>query len=106
MGIADIDFKAAPSITKALQDRLQHENWGYLDLPASFTENIVSWNKRHYGVTFEPSKPPLKAGDKEVKVKVRASDEAAVGKHTITVTGKPTKGTEAANKFDISIDKK
>src|SRR5512145_3002665 len=30
MGIADMDFRAAPSITKALKDRLQHENWGYL----------------------------------------------------------------------------
>ena len=34
MGIADIDFKAAPSITKAMQERLQHENWGYLDMAA------------------------------------------------------------------------
>ena len=62
MGIADIDFKAAPSITKALQDRLQHENWGYLDLPASFTENIVGWNKRHYGVTIEPSQMVITMG--------------------------------------------
>ncbi len=62
MGIADIDFKAAPSITKALQDRLLHENWGYLDLPASFTENIISWNKRHYGVTFEPSQMVITMG--------------------------------------------
>ena len=50
MGIADMDFRAAPSITKALQERLKHENWGYLDMPASFTEGIVGWNKRHYGV--------------------------------------------------------
>jgi cystathionine beta-lyase len=28
MGIADMDFKAAPCITKALLVRLQHENWG------------------------------------------------------------------------------
>jgi len=27
MGIADMDFRAAPCITKALQERLQHENW-------------------------------------------------------------------------------
>src|SRR5262245_39402526 len=32
MGIADIDFKAAPSITKAINDRVKHENWGYLDM--------------------------------------------------------------------------
>src|SRR6187401_813311 len=32
MGIADIDFKAAPSITNALNARMKHENWGYLDM--------------------------------------------------------------------------
>ena len=32
MGIADMDFRAAPAITKALQERMQHENWGYLDM--------------------------------------------------------------------------
>lgn len=26
MGIADMDFRAAPSITKALKERLEHEN--------------------------------------------------------------------------------
>ena len=32
MGIADIDFKAAPSITNAINARVKHENWGYLDM--------------------------------------------------------------------------
>src|SRR5690242_9918837 len=27
MGIADMDFRCAPSITQALQERLKHENW-------------------------------------------------------------------------------
>jgi cystathionine beta-lyase len=58
MIIADMDFRAAPSITKALTERLQHENWGYLDMggPAmkAFTDGIVSWNKRRYGVDINP----------------------------------------------------
>ena len=62
MGIADMDFRAAPSITKALQDRLAHENWGYLDMPRSFAENIVSWNKRRYGVTIDPDTLVIAAG--------------------------------------------
>ena len=45
MGIADMDFKVAPAITKALMKRVQHENWGYLDMPSSYIESIVSWNK-------------------------------------------------------------
>src|SRR5215467_4184765 len=33
MGIADMDFRCAPAISKALSVRIRHENWGYLDLP-------------------------------------------------------------------------
>ncbi len=62
MGIADMDFRAAPSITKALMDRMQHENWGYLDMPAAFLENVAAWNKRRYGVTFEPSQAIITMG--------------------------------------------
>jgi len=54
MGIADMDFRAAPAITKALMDRLQHENWGYLDMPKSFSDGIVSWNKRRYNINVDP----------------------------------------------------
>src|SRR5688572_13070977 len=54
MGIADMDFKAAPAITQALAERLRHENWGYLDLPRSFLEMIAGWNKRRYGVEIDP----------------------------------------------------
>jgi cystathionine beta-lyase len=54
MGIADMDFKCAPAITKALTDRIHHENWGYLDSPPSFTEAIVDWNKRRYGIEINP----------------------------------------------------
>jgi len=66
MGIADMDFRAAPSITKALQERIQHENWGYLDMggPAmkSFTDGIVSWNKRRYGVDINPESLVITTG--------------------------------------------
>ena len=66
MGIADMDFRAAPSITKALMERMQHENWGYLDMsgPAmkSFTDGIVSWNKRRYGVDINPDSLVITTG--------------------------------------------
>ena len=58
MGIADIDFKAAPSITKAINERVKHENWGYLDMgkwTPMVTEAIAAWNKRSYGVTIDPA---------------------------------------------------
>jgi cystathionine beta-lyase len=58
MGIADIDFRAAPSITKALKARLEHENWGYIDgtaMQEDIYQKVSSWNKRRYNVSIEPS---------------------------------------------------
>lgn len=54
MGIADMDFKAAPAITRALAARMQHENWGYLDTPRWYVDSIVNWNKRRYGIEINP----------------------------------------------------
>jgi len=65
MGIADIDFKAAPSITKAINDRVKHENWGYLDMGVwtpKVTEAVAAWNKRRYGVTIDPATMVLSNG--------------------------------------------
>src|SRR4029078_9122323 len=66
MGIADMDFKGAPSITKALMERIQHENWGYLDmggaLGTSINEHIVSWNKKRYGLTVNPESVVMTTG--------------------------------------------
>jgi cysteine-S-conjugate beta-lyase len=54
MGIADMDFRCAPAISKALADRVKHENWGYLELPKSYAEGIIKWNKRRYGIDINP----------------------------------------------------
>ena len=65
MGIADIDFKAAPSITKAINERVKHENWGYLDMGVwtpKVTEAVAAWNKRRYGVTIDPASMQISAG--------------------------------------------
>jgi cystathionine beta-lyase len=62
MGIADMDFRAAPSITKAIKERVQHENWGYLDNPRMIVADIVTWNKRRYGVDISPDQMVLSGG--------------------------------------------
>ena len=62
MGIADMDFRCAPVITKALQDRIQHENWGYLDTPKSFVEGIVAWNKKRYNLNIDPESVVITTG--------------------------------------------
>lgn len=65
MGIADIDFRAAPAITSAINARVKHENWGYLDMGKAtpqLTEAVAAWNKRRYGVTIDPSTIVLSNG--------------------------------------------
>jgi len=62
MGIADMDFRVAPAITKGLTERLQHENWGYLDMPKNFSDGIVAWNKKRYGVDIDPESLVITTG--------------------------------------------
>jgi len=66
MGIADMDFRAAPVITKALMERMQHENWGYLDMGGpmvtTFTDSIVAWNKKRYGLNVNRDSIVLTTG--------------------------------------------
>ena len=54
MGIADLDFRAAPCITRALAERCAHENWGYLRAPERYTDAVVDWNRRRYGLEVDP----------------------------------------------------
>ena len=49
MGIADLDFKTAPEITKAIAERVLHENWGYILTPDSYYESIIEWILKRYG---------------------------------------------------------
>jgi cystathionine beta-lyase len=62
MGIADMDFKAAPCIGKALAERCRHENWGYLKMPPSYVEAIVAWNKKRYGLEIDPKSVVISTG--------------------------------------------
>ncbi len=62
MGISDMDFRTAPAITKALAERLKHENWGYLDMPQSFLDTILRWNKQRYGIEINPQRMLLSTG--------------------------------------------
>ncbi len=54
MGVADMDFRALPQITQALQKRLNHHNWGYEAPPADYKQNIVDWNKARYNEDINP----------------------------------------------------
>jgi cystathionine beta-lyase len=62
MGIADMDFRAAPCITRALAERCAHENWGYIDIPPSLTDAIVAWERTRHGVDVDPAAVTLHSG--------------------------------------------
>ena len=62
MGVADMDFKVAPCVTRALKARIEHENWGYGIPVDSYKESIVGWNKERYGVEIDPAQIHLSAG--------------------------------------------
>jgi len=62
MGIADMDFRAAPAITRALEERCRHENWGYMDMPPSFAETIAAWHKRRHGMALDPARMEIAVG--------------------------------------------
>lgn len=55
MGIADMDFRAAPCVTQAIAERSGHENWGYQHRDSSFTDAVVAWNQRRYDLDIDPS---------------------------------------------------
>ena len=67
MTTADMDFRCAPSITAALKKRMQHENWGYVDMespgPRAFKQGLIDWNQRRYGINnINPNQLALTTG--------------------------------------------
>ena len=65
MGIADLDFRAAPCIGEAMRERLEHENWGYLNWSIGFTdlkEGISNWNRERHGVEVDPDTIEIASG--------------------------------------------
>jgi hypothetical protein len=71
----------------------------------NFDQDVkLSFSGAPSGAKIDPSQPVLKKSEKEVSLTVAASKDAALGRHTITVTGAPARsGREATNTFDIKI---
>ena len=51
--IADMDFEAAPEITKALAERVRHGVFGYPIVPDSCYDAIIRWVERRHGWRIE-----------------------------------------------------
>ena len=57
MWVADMDFKVAPAIQKAILKRANHPVFGYSIVPDSLFEAYISWWKKRYG--FEMSREDM-----------------------------------------------
>jgi len=73
----------------------------------NFNEDVtLKFSDMPKGVTIEPASSVLKHDDNDVKVTVKAADDAAVGDFTVKVTGHPTKGSDAVNDLKLTVQKK
>ena len=56
------------------------------------------------GITFEPSKVLVKAGDKpDVQLAITVSKKTALGEYKVYVTGTPTTGEPTAKEFTVKV---
>ena len=51
--VADMDFKAAPAIRKALAERVEHGVFGYTKVPDAYYDAIIQWFSRRHGWQME-----------------------------------------------------
>jgi len=52
MWVADMDFRVAPAIQKALEERVAHGVFGYNIVPESYYEAVISWFRRRHQWTI------------------------------------------------------
>ena len=62
MGVATMDFQAAPCISEALAARCGHENWGYSIIQDTFYDSITQWSKNRHGLELDPDSMVISAG--------------------------------------------
>ena len=48
MWVADMDFRVAPAIQRALEERVAHGVFGYNIVPESYYEAVISWFRRRH----------------------------------------------------------
>lgn len=53
MWVADMDFRTAPAIVKALQRRVEHGIFGYTRVPESYYKAVTDWFARRHGWTIQ-----------------------------------------------------
>jgi hypothetical protein len=106
VGTADNAFRLDPPNleTNIKQGEIKSITIG-IDRGKNFDQDVkVEFGEMPKGLKFTPANPTLKAGDKDVKISVEAAKDAALGNHTVNVTGTPAKEGAKANttlKFEV-----
>lgn len=49
MWVADMNFETAPSITRALEERIRHPLYGYFQYSDQYYQSIIDWQSTHHG---------------------------------------------------------
>lgn len=62
MGVATMDFQAAPCVADSLAKRTSHEVWGYMSSTDSLKEAIAYWNAERYDHEIDPATIQISAG--------------------------------------------
>ncbi|MCF0254554.1 MAG: pyridoxal phosphate-dependent aminotransferase [Duodenibacillus sp.] len=52
--IADMDFRTAPAVIRAVRERAEHGVFGYTEVPRAWYEAVQGWFARRHGWAFEP----------------------------------------------------
>lgn len=52
--VADMDFRTAPAIIKALRKRVDHGVFGYVKVPDEYYEALTGWNMHRHGWSIDP----------------------------------------------------
>ena len=107
-GLADDTFSlAVPLLTTSLKQGERKSVSISIKRGKNFDEDVtIKFAELPKGLTLDPSEPVIKHGDQEAKLMVKASDSAALGDFSLSVTGHPTKGADASNQFKINVEKK
>jgi uncharacterized membrane protein len=79
-----------------------------IDRGKNFDQDVaLKFNDLPTGVSVDPATPMLKHGDKDVKVTVKAADDAAIGDFkNVKVTGHPDKGSDTTVDMKVTVNKK
>lgn len=83
-----------------------HEVTIALDRGRDFKQAVKLKFEAPKGVVVTPPETTIQSGENKITVSVEASDNAEVGRHTITVMGIPDQGTKTSVNMDIDVKRR